>query len=203
VRGGGTLMYILFMEATVVRKPGVRKTVRRVAAPKSAPTRTRAVRSSSVSAPLRKAPPREIAEATGRVAKRAGRRPLFIIGTASFLFLMLFGMSALIGLSDKGQLDVSSKIAARKAGASEEEKKELESVPTDQSFSALPNGGLVGMGSPEPSPEPPSVPDTASSTASTTTDSTTENQVAPEPETPEDSPTPTPETPVGETASAP
>lgn len=143
------------MEETVALKTRVRKTTRRTAVAKTTPSRPRAARKVSADEPLRKAPPR-VSVPTPVITGRPEKRTMMVVGIATFLFLVLFGVSALIGLSDKGQLDVSSKIAARKESATEEEKKELESVPTEQNAPTVPNGGLVGMGSegtPPPAPE--------------------------------------------------
>jgi cytoskeletal protein RodZ len=95
------------------------------------------------------------------------------------LFLVLLGVSALIGMTDKGELDVARAITERKQNAtSDEEKQALESVPTEQIAPSAPNGGLVGMGAPEPVPVVPEV--TASSTAdsaSSTPETTSEEGV--------------------------
>jgi hypothetical protein len=108
------------------------------------------------------------------------------------LFLILLGVSALIGMTDKGELDVASAITQRKQSAtSDEEKQALESVPTEQIQPASPNGGLVGMGAPEPVPVVPEV--TASSTpesASSTPETVNEEGTATETQEPEAQPEP-------------
>jgi hypothetical protein len=78
-------------------------------------------------------------------------------------------------MSDTGELDVARAISDRKQNASsDEERQALESVPTGQMQSAVPNGGLVGMGESEPIVPEPIVEISASSTdqtASSTPDS--------------------------------
>jgi hypothetical protein len=101
-----------------------------------------------------------------------------VMGIAGFLFLVLFGVSALIGLSDKGQLDVSSKIADKKESATEEEKQILADVPTVQNAPTVPNGGLVGMGSDVPPPPPPPPAATTTDISGTSTDTTADTNTA-------------------------
>ncbi|MFM2381510.1 MAG: hypothetical protein RLZZ76_277 [Candidatus Parcubacteria bacterium] len=156
------------MEEKVVRKTTVRRTTRKRVTPEGAtPTpRVRAVRKTAEVSPVRKAPTRTLDTAVSPVSRRRDSRKLKVIILGTFLFSVLLGVSALIGMSDKGELDVASAITERKQSAtSEEEKQALESVPTEQIQPSAPNGGLVGMGAPEPVVQLPEV--TASSTEQT------------------------------------
>ncbi len=143
-----------------VRKTTAKKTVRRTTT-KVVPAKT-TVRK-AVTTTVRKAPARILPP-----VQNSRRTPKMFLAGFVF-FVVLLGVSAAIGLSDKGQLNVENLITARKQNATPEEKVVLESVPTEQAKNNIPNGGLVGMGQPEPV-IPPSV-DTSSTTA-TTTDNT-------------------------------
>ena len=129
------------MEEKVVRKTTARKSVRKTSI-KVAPT-TAVVRKTTASVSARKAPPR-----LSTTSKK--RSPLVVIVLGVVLFGALIGVSAMIGLSDKGELDVASAIAKRKEKATPEERQALENVPTEQIQPSAPNGGLVGMGQPPP-----------------------------------------------------
>lgn len=159
------------MEEKVVRKTTVKRTVRKRVAPEGVTPRARAVRKTAEAAPVRKAPTRTPVSTTKNAEGKSDSRKLKIVVLGVALFSVLLGVSALIGMSDKGELDVASAIAQRKQNASPEEKQALESVPTEQTKPSAPNGGLVGMGAPEPVAPAPEVtasttPQTASSTES-------------------------------------
>jgi hypothetical protein len=156
------------MEEKVVRKTTVRRTTRKSVTPKSATTpRVSAVKKTADVSPVRKAPTRVSVAPSVPSTHKGGHRKLKVVSIGVFLFAVLFGVSALIGISDKGQLDVSGAIAERKQNASGEEKQALETVPTQQT-QAAPNGGLVGMGAPEPVPVPEPTASTTEETASST-----------------------------------
>jgi hypothetical protein len=143
----------IFMEEKAPRKTTAKKTVRASAEPKVAAPRKRKT-TSTVAAPavtVRKAP-RVAPTAPAGVSRRVSHRKLKVVSVGLLLFVLLFGVSAMIGMSDTGQLDVSEKIAQRKLDATDEERRALETVPTQQNAPSVPNGGLVGMGSPEPQP---------------------------------------------------
>jgi len=141
-----------------VRKTTAKKTVRRTAS-KTIPARTSVRKTAAPSA--RKAPSRVVVE------RSKGGSPKIFFGGLLF-FVVLLGISAAIGFSGSGQLDVESSIAQRKQNASPEEQEIMKSVPVQQTQTAAPNGGLVGMGDSEIPPPPPPVVETASSTASST-----------------------------------
>jgi hypothetical protein len=157
------------MEEKVVRKTTVRRTTRKSVTPKSATTpRVSAVKKTADVSPVRKAPPRVSVAPVATATHKGSHKKLKVVSVGVFLFAVLFGVSALIGMSDKGQLDVSGAIAERKQNASDEEKKALETVPTEQAQASAPNGGLVGMGAPEPAPVPEPTASTTEETASST-----------------------------------
>ncbi len=151
-----------------VRKTTAKKTVRRTTTKVASPKTT--VRKTAPTA-VRKAPARIQAVAP----KNQRSLKLFLAGGA--FFLVLLGISAAIGFSDKGQLNVEGLISARKQNATPEEKVVLEAVPTDQAKNNIPNGGLVGMGQPAPVVPPPVVVSTTTATGSTSTASTTKTSV--------------------------
>lgn len=130
------------MEEKVVRKTTVKKSVRKTPV-RVATVPATTVRKTVASVSARKAPSRFVSSSPIR------KRSSLLVFVLCFVLLgALTGVSALIGLSDKGQLDVSSTIAKRKEKASPEEKQKLEAVPTEQAQASTPNGGLVGMGQP-------------------------------------------------------
>ena len=116
-----------------VRKTTAKKTVRRsttkVVAPKTTVRKTAPIAVRKAPARVQTAPP------------KSRRTPkLFLAGGA--LFLVLLGISAAIGFSDKGQLNVEGLISARKQNATPAEKVALEAVPTDQAKNNIPNGNI-------------------------------------------------------------
>ena len=158
------------MAEKAVRKTTPKKAVRRTTT-KKAPARTTATRTTAVSA--RKAPVVRTAPAPTRPKGASGRT--FLIGMV--LFLVLIGVSAAIGYSDKGQLDVEQTITLRKQNATPEEQQVLNNVPTQQQQNAAPNGGLIGVGkSPKPQPSEPvaTSTDETASTSDATASSTEE-----------------------------
>lgn len=126
------------MEEKVVRK--TKRVVGKAAA--GAVIAQPLLRKTAASSSVRKAPPR-VTVATTK-SKQVRSPKILIIGI--LLFVTLFGMSALIGMSDKGQLDVSKAITERKQNATPEEQEVLNRVPSQQNQNSAPNGGLVGMG---------------------------------------------------------
>lgn len=142
-----------------VRKTTTKRAVRRVAT-KTVPARTTARKTASTS--VRKAPSRVATPAQTRKSPK-----VFFVGFA--LFLVLLGVSAAIGFTDKGQLDVEASISLRKQNASPEEQQALNAVPVQQS-QAVPNGGLVGEGPADVVPV--LVPENTGSTTASTTDTT-------------------------------
>jgi hypothetical protein len=152
-----------------VRRTTAKKAVRKTAAT-STPARTTVRRSSASS--VRKAP----TQAQVSVSSPAVRKALnkgFLLGL--ILFVVLIGVSALIGYSDKGQLDVASTISSRIQNATPEEQETFKTVPVQQgqTENSAPNGGLVGMG--QPDIPPPAVENESTSTeeaAATSTDAT-------------------------------
>ena len=164
------------MEEKVLVKTAVKKTTRKRVVPEGTVPRVRAVRKTAEASPVRKAPTRTAASMSTEVssASRADSRKLKVTVIGVGLFALLLGVSALIGMSDKGELDVASAISQRKQNAGAEEKQALESVPTEQINPSAPNGGLVGMGAPPPVVQVPEA--IASSTELTaTTTKTTES----------------------------
>jgi len=166
-----------------VRKTTTKRAVRRTAS-KTVPARSTVRKTTATS--VRKAPSR-VAEAPATRTVRRSPKALF---AGIFLFLVLLGVSAVIGFSDKGQLDVASAIALRKQGATtQEEKDALENVPTEQAVNALPNGGLVALDASEVPPPPPSVVSTTTENTASSSDATAsstpsvEGEVGTEPQT--------------------
>lgn len=140
-----------------VRKTTTKKAVRK--------TTTKTTPASSVErSTVRKAPAR-----IAKIEEKKQSSAIVFMGGGA-LFLVLLGVSALIGFSDKGQLDVEGKITERKQSATPEEQEILKSVPTEQSKNSVPNGGLVGTGDSEPVPVPVIEAATTTESAATTTE---------------------------------
>ena len=138
------------MEEKVVRKTIAKTTTRKVTTLKSATSRIRAVKKTAEPSSVRRAPTRQVTSIETLSPLKKTQKKFNVVLIALPLFLVLLGVSALIGISDKGELDVASAITQRKQNASsDEEKQALESVPTEQIQASAPNGGLVGMGAPE------------------------------------------------------
>ncbi len=152
------------MEEKVVRKTTARKTTVRRVASKTIPARTVAKAPTAVSS--RKAPPRKSSES---VVKKNRSPKAFFIGC--FLFLVLIGVSFLIGSTDKGELNVAQKIADRKEQATGEEKAILENVSTPKP-QGVPTASLVGTGKGEEQPAPVPVQPIGTSTDSIASSST-------------------------------
>lgn len=156
------------MEEKTVRKTTTKKTVRRVAT-KKVPARTVERKPTAVSS-VRKAPARVVV-ASPKNTRRGGK--VFLLGFV--LFAVLLGISALIGSSDKGELDVAGKIAERKQQATPEEQESLENVNSGSPRS-VPTASLVGMGDDPgfvPPQAEPAIASTTQDTASTTLDTAT------------------------------
>lgn len=151
-----------------VHKTTVKKAVRRTTT-KVAPRKTAARKTAATV--VRKAPARESAFQTAR----SGRSPKTTIIVLA-VFVVIFGISFAIGYSDRGVIDVSSKITERKLQGTLEEQERLRTVPVQQTQASSPNGGLVGTGKSEPVVVPQGPASTTASTtdevASTTTSST-------------------------------
>jgi hypothetical protein len=150
-----------FMEEKVVRKKTAKPRVRKASVkkiPEAVP-----VREPELTTVARKAPTRFSSSVPTRKNKK-----LKSLGIAFFLCSCAFGVSALIGYTDKGQLDVANTISERRENASEEEKKTLDAISVRSAEGNNPNGGLVGMGqqTPEPAPVAEAVASTSTSTAS-------------------------------------
>ncbi len=92
--------------------------------------------------PVRKAPT-PIAETNASLAK--SRRTLFIgVG----VFAVLFMISAVVGLSDAGVVNVQSRFDERMVNASPEERAHLEEQQRAAAAARVPDGGLVPSGVP-------------------------------------------------------
>ena len=142
---------------TTAKKTAVRRTTTKVAPRKTAVRKT-------VATAVRKAPARQtLGEPT-----RARRSPKTLI-VALLVLAIAGGVSAGIGFTDKGQINVAEKIAQRKQNASPEEQAVLNSVPVQQAQNNIPNGGLVGTGKSAPvaQTQEPVATTTASTTAET------------------------------------
>ena len=143
------------------------KTVRKTTAKKS--PRKAVSKTASVSAAPKRTSAATMRKAPSRISPSQSRQSAKGVIVIGILFFLLLGISAAIGFSDKGQLDVPKTIAERKQSATPEEKKVLDSVPVQQPQNNTPNGGLVGAGksAPQPIVSPASV--EASSSEATTT----------------------------------
>lgn len=99
--------------------------------------------------------------------KKKSRKQLIVIAT---MIVIGVGASAIVGFTDKGQIDVEGTIAWRNEQA-KSAGRETEVIPV-QNTPQLPDGGLIGMGIGGPidgsASSTPPAPTTASSTASTT-----------------------------------
>ena len=169
------LPHTFSMEEKVVRKTTVQKSVRRVAT-KTVPARTVAKTPTAVLS--RKAPSRKSANTS---AQKNPFPKVFMI--VCVLFLVLMGVSFLIGSTDKGELDVAQKIADRKEHATPEEKVILENVG-DQKPQGVPTASLTGMGKDDSVVSPVETVSTSSTTttelqATTTIESATSSDTIP------------------------
>lgn len=161
------------MTEKVVRKTTAKKVVRR--------TTTKTVSgSSSTAKPVRTAT-RKAPIKTEVIAPKNRRSPKVLI-VGLILFLLVMGVSALIGFSDTGQLNVENTIRERKQNATGDEQAALQSVPIEQAGAGAPNGGLVGMGQTAPEvvvPVATSTDNTSSSSSSLTASSTPSAETVP------------------------
>jgi hypothetical protein len=148
-----------------VRKTTVKKTVRRTTT-KVAPRKTVAKKASAVSSSTVRRAPSRLSEPG---PKKRSKRPFFIF----VILLVVVGASVGIGYSDKGAIDVSSLIAARKQNATPEEQERFKTVPVQQGQTGTVNGGLVGTGK---TPDPLQGDGTASAEATTSTSSQSSTQ---------------------------
>lgn len=83
---------------------------------------------------------------------------------------MLIGISAAIGMSDKGQLSVGVVISERKENATPEEQESLKNVSDQQQpKNTQPNSGLVGSGK-SPAIAPPVITSTTTDESSSSTE---------------------------------
>lgn len=168
------------MEEKPVRKTTAKKVVRRVAS-KKVPARTVERKPTVATSPVRKAPARVVLQ-----TPKKSKKNFKVVLLGLVLFGMLFGVSALIGFSDKGELDVAGKIADRKTNAtSPEEQASLQGVSDVNTQKPSTASSLVGMGSegtiaPAPIPQPEAT-STPQQIASTTPEAaTTTPEVAPQ-----------------------
>lgn len=152
------------MVEKAVRKTTVKKTPIKVVAKKAASKTVSSTRTTPKTTTTRKAP---TPVATDRSNKRATSQRV-AVGVS--VFVVFLGISAVIGMSDAGQISVESTITERKQSASPEEKARIESIPVQQSQNALPNGGLLPSGVPVnvPAPEPESVASSTEPSATST-----------------------------------
>ncbi len=151
-----------------VRKTTAKKTAVRRTTTKVTPSKTAA--RTTASGAVRKAPARQMPAASVR-AHRSSKTLVVVL----LAVIIVAGVSAGIGFSDTGAIDVASKIEQRKQNATPEEQERFEAVPVQHTQTNVPNGGLVGTGKsvPAPVPEPPAATTSASTTAETA--STTED----------------------------
>ena len=178
-----------------VRKTVAKKAVRKKTTRKRMST-TKANTPASVSSDERKAVAVNRKAPTSIAVRRATvqtKRRLQIIFFS--VLIVSIGLSAAVGLTDDGHIDVNKAIEERneriRSGQLGENDRERIFVPVQNTeANKLPDGGLVGLGvgaaPPAPAPEPATT--TASSTASTTDDtaSSTNDGTSPTAETVED-----------------
>lgn len=155
-------------------------------------------------APRRKAPTRRVAEsiADDKSASseavnppRRTSRSRFSVITITAVFLGAIGLSAALGFSDKGTIDVAAKLQEQSQiqanNAGEQAGVESQVVPVQNTPVEVPNGGLRGRGVdsavvPVPAPTPATTTATSTETTATSTEEiqeTTEDKSASEPET--------------------
>ncbi len=147
-----------FMVEESVRKAAAKKTMRKAVGRTATIRRAPRARAASVeaapAAPRRKAPTLTITPRT------ADKRTGLYLGVGVFLFM--FGISAAIGFTDEGAINVRGIIESRMASATPEERARLEQAQK-ATANSLPDGGLMASGVPEAAPPP-----IATTTASTT-----------------------------------
>lgn len=160
-------------QASKTKKPAVKKAARKKATTKKKTTTVkRTSRSTSVSGSSvkRKAP-------TALSAK--SKKDLASVKVLGFVLLGLLcvgGVSAAVGLSDNGEINVSSVIESRGSEVevvNSDGEVETISIPKNNTVPKKKNGGLVGKGknttpAPAPAPEPDPVVEGATDTASST-----------------------------------
>jgi len=135
----------------VATKKVTKKSTTKTVAPKKVPTKT-------TKKPARKAP----TPVSQNNASDSRTKRLNILGFV--LFFVVVGISAIIGISGGGEINIQTTINTLKENATTEERQRIESIPV-QNKNALPNGGL-GHSKVEKPPTP------EASTASTTPSST-------------------------------
>lgn len=150
-----------------VRKTAAKKTVRKAVGRTAAVKRVSRARIASTepaaTAPRRKAP-------TSAVTPRTAKKSMALI-IGSSVFVLFIGLSAIIGVTDKGAINVRGIIESRMASATPEERARLEQAQK-ATANNVPDGGLVASGIPEAAPEP------MATTTATTTPSTASSTVA-------------------------
>jgi hypothetical protein len=154
-----------------VAKKTVRKAVGRTAAVTRAPrTKAPAVKETE-SAPVlttpAKRPRRKAPTPVAETNERAARSNILLYAGIG-AFTVLLGVSAVIGFTDRGAINVQNLIESRMASASPEEKARLEQAQK-ATANNVPDGGLILSDTPDAPvvPVATSTPSTASSTDAT------------------------------------
>jgi len=129
-------------------------------------------------APVTEAPPStSVSEVTPKRRLRGGRRMQWIV----VLALLLFGIggSVLIGISDKGKIDVAARIQQQNQTAADQARDSggmAQTIPVQNTPVNVPNGGLIPAGAAAPAPVP--VPEPVATATATTTGNATSTDTA-------------------------
>ncbi|MFT7507200.1 MAG: hypothetical protein ACI92I_000340 [Acidimicrobiales bacterium] len=140
------------MAEKAVPKKAIKKTTRKVAtrkaASKTAPRKTSSKTSSKTvtKSAVRKAPTSVPETQKGKI------NVVVITGVVAFIFFV--GVSVFVGVSGEGQISIKETIESQKEGASQEERDLIDTIPVQQTRTAVPDGGLVPSGVPVAEPEP-------------------------------------------------
>lgn len=137
--------------------------------PKRAPRKrvSKAVSDGSVLAAPRRKAPTSIGSSSPRSNVRSYKSLYISLG----ILLIGFGAAAVIGYSDKGQINITGvinerndRVSSGKAAEGEDSSTSNTIVPVQNNGTGLPDGGLVGTGASEPAPEELAPVEVASST---------------------------------------
>lgn len=165
-----------------VRKTAARKTVRkavgRTAAVTRAPRTRRTAPEEVVEVATKPARPRRKAPTAVAATRPAAPVKNYFLYTGIAVFVLLFGMGAILGLTSDGAIDVGSIMNERIAAASPEERARLEQAQR-ATANQVPDGGLIASGVPETAaPASTSTELTASSTDANASSTATSTEAA-------------------------
>ncbi len=158
---GGTINYKSFtMAEKEVRKKPTKKTTTKTAPKKAVAkrvTKTPAKKKATTTTTTRKRTTRTAAtrKAPTPVAETQAykRKNTLVLVSGMVVFVMVLGVSAVLGMSGQGAINIETRLAEIKEQATPEEREKMTSIPVKKS--SLPDGGLVPSGVPDAPVVPP------------------------------------------------